>query len=212
VLEDTAITPETFVYQPYKLESYYVSLGSVELCKIGEYQDYIYKSDDGWYIHKSCGELVLNGDEAWVATQMTNNWLYYTIKSGMATVASNQMPNIISDYFVKASADGQWSSAAGSKSMALSGAASPNTQIRITVGDNANKLSDFKTWLGSHNTTVYYVLATATDTKITDSTLISQLNAVNNATLPKPVAYLTVSATSPNLAASIKISYYGEAE
>ena len=39
--------------------------------------------------------------------------------------------------------------------------------------------SDFKTWLSTHNTTVYYVLATPTDTKITDETLINQLEAIS---------------------------------
>ena len=48
-------------------------------------------------------------------------------------------------------------------------------QIRI---DNtiANDVSTFKTWLSTHNTTVYYVLATLTNTEITDQTLIAQLD------------------------------------
>ena len=47
---------------------------------------------------------------------------------------------------------------------------------------NTTTLNDFKTWLQSHNTSLYYVLATPTDTEITDSTLLSQLNALGNAT------------------------------
>ena len=39
-------------------------------------------------------------------------------------------------------------------------------------------LDDFKTWLSTHNTTVYYALATPTDTEITDSELIEQLNHI----------------------------------
>ena len=39
-------------------------------------------------------------------------------------------------------------------------------------------LNDFKTWLSTHNTTVYYALATPTDTEITDSELIEQLNHI----------------------------------
>lgn len=41
-----------------------------------------------------------------------------------------------------------------------------------------NDLAGFKTWLSTHNTTVYYVLAEPTTTEITNATLISQLNAL----------------------------------
>ena len=37
------------------------------------------------------------------------------------------------------------------------------------------------TWLSTHNTIVYYVLATPTNEEITDTTLIGQLNAIENA-------------------------------
>lgn len=36
----------------------------------------------------------------------------------------------------------------------------------------------FQTWLSNHNTTVYYALNTPTDTKITDTNLIDQLEAL----------------------------------
>ena len=44
-----------------------------------------------------------------------------------------------------------------------------------------SSLANFKTWLSTHNTIVYYVLETEQDILITDSTLISQLNALYNA-------------------------------
>ena len=42
----------------------------------------------------------------------------------------------------------------------------------------ATTTSDWATWLSTHNTTVYYALATPTDTTITDSKLIEQLNHI----------------------------------
>ena len=42
-------------------------------------------------------------------------------------------------------------------------------------------VADFKNWLSNNNTTVYYVLATPTNTEITDQTLIAQLNAFEKA-------------------------------
>lgn len=176
----------------------------IELCKLDDYQDYIYKSGDDWYVHKEIGKVVLNGSETWGATNMTNNWLYYTTNAGMAVVTSSQIPNIICDYFSVVSTDGQWTSAAGSQSVTLNNTASPNTQIRFTVGDNTNKLADFKTWLSTHNTSVYYALATPTDTKITDTTLISSLNSIMSYTFPIGLNYITVSAS--NLPALLKLT------
>ena len=85
-----------------------------------------------------------------------------------------------------------------------------NSRLVCIRNKDIATVANFKTWLGSHNTTVYYALATPTDTQITDAALVGQLNAIDSAVLPKPVAYITVGATDPNLPAPIKISYYGE--
>ena len=50
--------------------------------------------------------------------------------------------------------------------------------VRTTTSSTA---SDFKIWLRTHNTTVYYVLATPTNEAITDTTLINQLNLIEKA-------------------------------
>lgn len=195
-------------YQPYTSQSYTVDLGPIELCKIGDYQDYIYKSGDDWYVHKEMGKITLDGSETWAATQMTNNWMYYTINAGMATVTSSQVPKIVSNYFSVATTDGQWTSVAGSKSVTLNNTASPNTQIRFTVGDSTNKLADFKTWLSTHNTTVYYALATPTDTQITDATLVTQLNALAGGKSYNNQTDIVVTATGENLPATLCVEAF----
>ena len=195
-------------YEPYQSQSYTVDLGPIELCKIGDYQDYIYKSGDDWYVHKAMGKITLDGSETWSATQMTNNWMYYTINAGMATVTSSQVPKIVSNYFSVTTTDGQWTSVAGSKSVALNNTASPNTQIRFTVGDSTNKLADFKTWLSAHNTIVYYALATPTETKITDADLVAQLNAVAGAKSYNNQTNIVVTAAGENLPAILCVGAY----
>lgn len=195
-------------YEPYQSQSYTINLGSIELYKIGDYQDYIYKSGDDWYLHAAMGKITLDGSETWSAAQMTNNWMYYTINAGMATVTSSQMPGIISNYFGVATTDGQWTSAAGSKSVTLSNTASPNTQIRFTVGDNTNKLADFKTWLSTHNTTVYYALATPTNILIENPTLIAQLDALAGAKSYNDQTNIIVAAAGDNLPATLCVETY----
>ena len=53
------------------------------------------------------------------------------------------------------------------------------TYERLVIrDDNFDNVVDFTTWLSTHNLIVYYVLATPTDIEITDTTLISQLEAI----------------------------------
>ena len=46
--------------------------------------------------------------------------------------------------------------------------------------DDITNVNDFRTWLGTHNLDLHYVLATPTDTEITDITLINQLEEIYN--------------------------------
>lgn len=85
----------------------YVPYYNYELCKIGDYQDYIYESGGDWYVHRAIGKISSYNGEA-----------------------------ITTDYV-------------------------------STTGILAN------------GATVYYCLAAATDTQITNATLVGQLDAVH---------------------------------
>ena len=178
-------------------EDYTVDLGSTELCKIGTYQDYIYKSGDDWYVHKEIGKVVIDGsdDEDWaVSLTGTPNFFY---RYRYVYYGSNQ--SAFSNYFsykIITSSDTD------------AGFYMLNTnQVRFRPDFNELSLTDWKTWLSTHNTTVYYILATPTDTKITDQTLIGQLNAVLNSTLYQPN---TTISSSGNLPAILGIVAYTE--
>ena len=166
-------------YEPYQSQSYPISLGSIELCKIGDYQDYIYKSGDDWYLHKEVGKTLVTGSssEAW-QTQTTNvGYMYRLTLSGVASNQATEIANLRSDYFTPITGGQMYSVTSGGYISQLATAG----YIRFNIGDTTDKLSDFKTWLSTHNTTVYYALATPTDTKITDATLVGQLEALAGA-------------------------------
>jgi len=44
-------------FAPYQSQSYEINLGDIELCKIGDYQDRIYKDSGKWYIEKKIGKI-----------------------------------------------------------------------------------------------------------------------------------------------------------
>lgn len=145
-----------------------VSLGSIELCKIGNYQDYIYKSGDGWYVHKEVSKQVLDGTENIYNKDTSSGFtrIFFSL-TGQVNVGNNRSTNLRSDYF-NASDVNNYGTAFLNNARAL-----VYPQSTITT------VEEFKTWLSSHNTTVYYPIATPTDTKITDATLVAQLNDVH---------------------------------
>ena len=138
---------------------YPINLGSLELCKIGDYQDYLYKENGNWYKYGA---------------------ISYNVATG-ASYASNTTVNIIG--------------------------CAERSGIRIAVSPNdfAN-VDDFKNFLQENNLDFYFVLATPITTQITDTTLISQLDAIyEHLQLVKGTNNITV--TAEDLAPYMELSY-----
>lgn len=152
-------------------EDFSISLGSTELCKIGDYQDYIYRDEDGdWYVHKAINKVILNGSETWAKASVS----FRTTADTTPGVVLLANMSGYSNYFTHHYYASGISSNIQNGEFGWSGA-----RILTMRNDDCADADAFKTWLSSHNTAIYYQLATATDTKITDATLIGQLNAVH---------------------------------
>lgn len=184
-------------YEPYRSQSYTIELGATELCKIGTYQDYIYKSNGNWYKHAAISKKVYDGTEPWsVVTWSETEWGFYKNVPGayQVSVASEVGP-IISNYF---SANSLGNMSAAGRVYYGVGLSRLNPQIVIKNKDCADTTA-FQTWLSSHNTTVYYALATPTDTQITNTGLITQLEALAGAKIYRPQTNILTSGVSPNV-------------
>lgn len=173
-------TPTT--YEPYQGQFYTVDLGSIELCKIGTYQDYIYKSGDDWYVHKATGKVTLDGTQSiaisnWRASDTSVGWVYAYNEFNSATIAAGSVGAIVSDKLLAASFTSLFD-----KAQDYGVALYTNTDYGLAVRVKDPTLttsSAVNTYLGSNPIDVYYSLATPTDTKITDSTLIGELEAIH---------------------------------
>ena len=171
-------------YEQYQGQTFPIGLGSTELCKIGDYQDYIYKSGDDWYVHKECGKIVLDGNESWnYSSKLSSFYRFVHVISGINSVSPNNQPSsLFSNNFIA----GTWELGTGQGECVMQNNASTNLYVVINssrladVSTNSKAVESLKTWLSTHNTTVYYRLAAATDTKITDNTLLTQLNSIHN--------------------------------
>lgn len=167
-------------------KKYNFSLGNIELCKVGNYQDYIYYNN-GWYLHKEIGKVILNGgsNESYAYHNNHRFWLRrsYWINE---TVPKNP-PNfstkigLFCNRFVERTAVETW---AGTEGISYD---NPNTvdqpigsTFDIACNSVATNENDFKTWLSNNPVEVVYILQNPQDTQITDATLLKQLNTVGN--------------------------------
>ena len=153
-----------------KTQTYNITLGNLELCKIGDYQDYFYKDSGKWYVHKDIGKVVLNGSETYYYNSVINSMRYTAINDNLINEA---IATVISNNFVGVSYYGRIS-------ITNPRIYFENNDLQIRSSGFTN-INDFKIWLSTHNTTVYYVLATPTTTQITDQLLVSQLDELQKA-------------------------------
>ena len=188
-------TPTTYVQ--HAEQSFTLSLGSLELCKIGDYKDYIYRSEDKWYKHAEVGKVVLDGSESWNTTEYTNLFRY--------SIDDYLMPQAFSNYFTNKPEGCNDNTSANALLSIGEFTFRKGTKDRLYLKLNATTTTELKTWLSTHNTIVYYVLATPTDTQITDTTLIEQLEALEEAYTYEDQTNIS---WTGDLAAYLKLQYY----
>lgn len=178
----------------------------IELCKIGDYQDYIYKSGDDWYVRKETLKSVLNGSESWNYGndhgQVSDFRLATNVFDYPATGANSV--NAFLDRFtgnpggVFVDSECFWFNQNGLFRIAIS-------ESRLA---NPSSAADFKTWLSNNNVTMYSPLATPTDTQITNQALIDQLEALGAAKLFVGENNITTTVASGTLQPELGIGYY----
>ncbi len=171
----------------------------IELCKVGNYQDYIYKDGNDWKIHKAVSKVVLDGSETWDIASGT----YYTA--------------VITDYAT--SYNVPFSQYYPGNTNVVSAGACPSGKIAFINTDMSYRFyirdssyadtTALKTWLQSHNMTVYYALATPTDTEITNEALVAQLEELlNNASMYNPQTNISSQFAVGNEQGELEVSYY----
>lgn len=165
----------------------------IELCKIGDYQDYIYYDKGDWYLHKECGNRQL--------TTVTGTYsgagsgyigAYYNNTGMLPNSRTNGFSNRFSAQF----------SPFGSTAEAITYGTTGSDQVIITLNSSrmaSSTVANWESWLANNETAVYYPLATPTDTQITNENLLAQLDALKEGGSYNDKTYIKVTATDPNL-------------
>ena len=196
-------------YEPYQGQVFPIDLGELELAGVGEiqpdglpkYHDQIKKNltTGKWYVEKQVGKVVLDGTETW-SLSSNANLCRTDIPDALDVASSGTIAPAVSDYFT-ASTWGSLSNGTVDYGLAMYYSAG-----RIALRNkNFTTRADYTTWLGTHNTTVYYALATPTTTEITDQTLIDQLEALASATLNQGVNNIFTEIATGNAMPTLKL-------
>lgn len=175
-------------YEEYQSQEYEINLGNIHLYE----NDQIIGTPDNWSIKSTMGEVILNGSETWGADGSLTNTIRLRIATSYFpnTIGQSYTQHTRSDYFV------------------FSVNYNNDTPHYYIGGINANSyffmpktlvsnVTDFKTWLSNNNVKVIYLLDEPTTTPITNTELISQLNALYYAKSYNGTTNITI--TSENL-------------
>lgn len=190
-------------YEPYQGQEFPIDLDTIELAKIGTYQDYIWNDGGTWKVHKEIGKVVYNGSESWGPQGGTGYTRVYVRGLSDALIAPVGVIGIMADNYTGILAS-ELRDEQKDYGIALSNSAN---RIFIRDKDQASA-SDLQTWLSTHNTTVYYALATPTTTEITDETLLAQLNFV--ASLYEGVNNISIVGTGAQ--GEMTLNYYADVD
>lgn len=211
ILADTSVTPSTFTYEPYTSTTYQLDLGTIELCKLGTYQDYIWNDGGTWKLHKETNSKDISGSTGWYSSgQAFKNLFSRTAIDDIALTYSSSSvlipalcPALKREY--QTPLYNGTSNGFSFRTDGAGGLSNSTNGILVRQADKWGSLSNFTTWLSQNSLVFYYVLATPTDTAITNATLIKQLNAINNAEAKSGTNNIMVTATGTNLAGPVTI-------
>ena len=181
-------------YEPYQSQSYTVDLGSTELCKIGDYQDYIYKSGGDWYMHKETLKYVYSD---------SSQTAYFD--SSIPRVSFNKPTGIVSSNLSYCNQFTFGDSGTTNNKFNFG-----STRVFMHSNEKMTSSSNWKSWMGQNPVVFYFPLTTPTDTQITDTGLIADLNALAGAKSYLDVTNFSVAATGTNLPALLKPEVYAK--
>lgn len=152
---------------------------------------------DNWYWHKEISKKIVDSNTS-ITGYTTNVSGYYRYGINISDIKILTNGRAIPDLYCShykgqmVGNDGSWG--------AHQGIAIDNTHQRVYINDDTYYTQDataYKTWIADNNLTIYYPLDTPTETQITDTTLISQLNAWYNAQSMDDTTYITVDGDLP---------------
>ena len=141
--------------------TFIIPLGDIELCEISSYKDKIYSNNGRFYLEKNTNKIILNGDELIDMFSVTGGKLFRCRDIAIS------VPEIspISNYFKGVPN----SSSRYNGTVYYNYNASADRMIFDILTTKFTTVSEFKSWLLTHNTELQFAIPTSTTTEITSS-------------------------------------------
>lgn len=175
-----------------------IDLGSLELCVIDAYKDYIHRVGDKWYKHKAIGKQTMSVSS--LRETYTNiNYAQVPKLSDAISYQNYKQVKVFCTHAKYPASQGNWDTADNIDKI-YTGAVAGLYWIGIPKNTT---LAEAKAAIDGG--TLYYVLATAVEEEITDAALITQLNTLAAA---KTYLGLTTISVSGDLAASLSVEAF----
>lgn len=164
------------------------------------YEPYGYK--DKWYLEKNVEKVILNGSENWSLNSNYTNNVFYTIIDNINKTSN--VKTILSNYYNGVKNQGL-ADFGNNYNYSICSRGYNDAYYHLYISnDSISSVADFKIWLQSNNTKVYYVLANTTYTLIENEELLNQLEVVQLQTGLNNVL------VSGDLPSTIKVGYVEE--
>lgn len=200
----TTFDNETFDLQITKGSTpQYVSASPIELNKISTYQDYIYKDNDRWFLHKEYKKYYLK-DLTFTPSQIGSTGVYRqlsdeTLDDILKPSNNGSTIKLLCSHYENKTANGTYRKEQG---------ISISQGKKIYVYDEVYNTStgDYNTWVANNNPYFIAQLETPKEIEITDTTLLEQLNNLMTLPLYKNMTHITL--TPNDLQPTMKIEYY----
>jgi len=190
-------------FVPYYHANYPINLGSIELCKIGDYQDYLYKENGNWYKYGAINNYIITGNENYIISSSYSDETYLC-----AFVRAGLFAALNDNGFINKFQKGYFTQVRDKECMRING----QIHVRILVSRlNENSVEGLKRYFANlyeqnNPVIVYYIQNTPTSTQIIDETLISQLDEIyEHLKLVKGTNNITI--TAEDIAPYMKLSY-----
>lgn len=180
----------------YAGKEFELNLGNIELCKIGDYKDVLFKNeqsseyynsslvDNAWYKKETISRIDFDGTEdvGIPSTTVGEGLIAFRISLG-TKIASDYCLALSNRFLFSARNLDEWNN--GEKDIAYTAViATANNKSAVycrVKEDFISSVEEMKQYLAENETYVYLVRSSPTYTPIADETLITQLEALNKA-------------------------------
>lgn len=175
LLEDTSVTPQNFIYEPYQGVDYPINLQGNEMVELpnGAKDELVIDKYGNVSLIKNVNKKILNGSEEWIYDNQENDIIQWKVYLGDSAYSNDNEIRCMSDYFIGFGFNDSWYT---NNSICLIGGES----MRINT-NRFQTVEELKVWLSEHNVTVYYQLANPQPISLGKlSDIITTLNGTNN--------------------------------